>query len=198
MTTAIQSEVINGQEMELVNSRVKQFGDYIERGLDYIKNACEIYVEEIDKWVGAKQVFKESYPKVPNDTWSRFEKVGRKQLHIELLCKFSIGARKLARLPFSEQEIAVTKPIEVLTKNNEVLKVDVDKLTKEQSNQVFAENHIRDIAEQKAIIETIKPVVEGKEAEHVTYLIKGNKLIVKEADTIFTKTILKKIIDEMV
>jgi hypothetical protein len=86
----------------------------------------------------------------------KMQAIGLKRLHPSLAINESPGVRRLIRLPYPLQEQYAKMPIPLLIKSNggcETLQVDVRNLTREQSRQVFADDHVRDDAEQRAWIE---------------------------------------------
>ncbi len=62
---------------------------------------------------------------------------------------------RLQHLPYSEQKKALDGTIDVLTSTGDTLKMRVESMTSEQISQVFARDHIRDLAAQKAWREQI-------------------------------------------
>jgi hypothetical protein len=83
----------------------------------------------------------------------RFEQMGRKILHPQLLLSASPGFSKLSKLPFSMQERYLSEPVPIIvhTENGpDVLLVETKNMTKEQANQVFAPGRIRTEGEQRA------------------------------------------------
>jgi hypothetical protein len=178
-----------------ITNYIEKFGEYLKEGLVYIRKACELYVKAIDVDPSIIDKFKEKYD-LTDTAWIRFEQVGRGLLHEKLLTDYSLGARKLKMLSFSEQARYSASPIEYLTKDNDVLKIQLCNLTRNQIKQVFADDHVRSIAEQRAFIECLKedniiPI------SLAPYYIKNAKLIVKEKDISFSLTQLKKIIEDM-
>lgn len=174
---------------------IVQFGKLLKQGLEYIKEACQIFVRAIDENPINLDKFKESYD-LTETAWVRFEQVGRGILHEKLLTDYSAGARKLKRLPFSQQSKYIAEPIPVLINGGDILKVQLSNLTPAQCKQVFDEDHVRNPAEQRAYIETQK-MTQFKEVSSVPFIIKNSRLIVKEKDVAFTAAQLKKIILEI-
>lgn len=180
---------------EIEASGITQFGKLLRQGLEYIKEACQIFVRLIDENPSNLEKFKESYD-LTETAWVRFEQVGRGLLHEKLLTDYSAGARKLKRLPFSQQSKYVAEPIPVLINGGDILNVQLANLTSAQCKQVFDEDHIRNPAEQRAYIETQK-MTQFKEVSDVPFIIKNSRLVIKEKDIVFTLAQLRKIIAEM-
>lgn len=105
------------------------------------------------------------------------------------------GTRLLERLPYALQERYAREPIPtVIFKNGEpaVLEIGVRNLTRELAEQVFAEDHIRDEAEQRAWLESQKTkALIKKSAAKMPYEVRKDKLIV--GDVVFTKRELLQI-----
>jgi hypothetical protein len=94
---------------------------------------------------------------IPIDVLSQLEKIGRHQLSPQLLLAEYPAARKLERLPMSEQERVMIEPIEVLVLRDgqtDTLLVNVQHMTPAQTRQVFAANHIRGLSEQRQWLES--------------------------------------------
>lgn len=102
---------------EIMNSSIAvesivKFGELLKKGLECIKEACQIFVKTIDENPESLEKFKENYD-LTETAWVRFEQVGRGLLHEKLLTDYSVGARKLKRLPFSQQAKYSAEPIPV-------------------------------------------------------------------------------------
>lgn len=71
----------------------------------------------------------------------------------QLLFTSSAGAAALRRLPLDIQEKHATEPVELLLANMETLCIDIHNLSPLQASQVFASDHVRSLAEQRAWLE---------------------------------------------
>jgi len=120
-----------------------------------IFNTCQKYVKLIDEHPEAKNYFIQNCSLRTADLL-QMERVGRGKLHPELADKSGVGYQKLRSCVYSDQAKYISEPVEVLLCNGDVLKVSVADLTKEQANQVFNYDKIRDIAAQKAFLESVK------------------------------------------
>ena len=88
---------------------------------------------------------------------SRFEQLGRKQLMPELLISSYPASKHIQKLPYSEQKRVMDASVDVLTSDSgDKLKISTKNLTPSQCRQVFALNSVRDIAGQRAWIESNK------------------------------------------
>ena len=181
---------------EIIKDAIKEFGKFFNDGLESIKKACKIYVDAIDYDPTLIDKFREEYPNITESAWVRFEQVGRGLLHESLLTDYSMGAKKLKNLPYSQQEKFSKNGIELLTKTNDILKVEVSSLTKEQVKQVFTNDHVRTLAEQRAYIES-QETYNAKPVDDVPYMIKNKKLFINQKGIFFTLQQLKDIIKDM-
>jgi hypothetical protein len=182
---------------QVSNQYVSEFKGLWISGMEKLVQACNVYVTAIDSDPKAKQAFKDSMPKINSCAWSRIESVGRNQMHYLLLVDSSPAASKLRKLPYSEQRKAIEVGCEVLTDTGDKLKVKSENLTVDMVNQVFANDHIRDIGAQRAFRESKKIVTKIK-AEQPTeiYKINGTKLEVYTHCS-FTRQQLLNILQDM-
>ncbi len=186
---------------EMVKSPVSEFKSAWINGMQEILKACKIYVAAIDENPEVKQEFQEAFPKISDCAWARIERVGREQMHYLLLCDSSPAADKIRKLPYSEQKQILEGGIEVLTSTGDRLKIKAENLTREQVKQVIASDHIRDVAAQKAYIESQKTVdkicharATGKPVDN--WVVTGRTLRVN-APTSFSRQQLLNILQDM-
>ena len=176
---------------------IDEFKSTWSAGMENIYKACKIYVKAIDENSEMKDLFRESFPQICAQVWTRIENAGRGQMHYALLCDTSPAAEKLRKLSFSDQEKAIDVGFEVLTDSGDVLKVKPENLTRNLINQVFAKDHIRDIAAQRAYREGQKIVVKlNHDKPSDLWMIKGQNLIVI-APTMFTRQQLLNILQDI-
>lgn len=120
---------------------------------------------------------------LPLDVLAQLEKIGRNQLVPQLLLAEYPAARKLERLPMSEQERLMIQPVEVMIMKDgkpDTLHVAVRHLTGSQVRQVFAANHVRTLAEQRQWIESQKP-------EQQTVKVESPYIITRKGSVIFSQ-----------
>jgi len=149
---------------------IEQFTQLVKDGMNAWIQAGLLYVKMLDKNPDVADIIIEKAPFISRSILRRFEEIGRKQLHPRLLVMDGAGPRKLRSMPYSEQEKYVQQPIEMLvvkgTGKTDKMLVDVQKLSNECAKQVFAPDHVRDLAEQRAYIEAVKAVkVQEEEIE---------------------------------
>lgn len=173
-----------------VQDRIDRAAALIQQGIDAWVEAGKIIAELVDS---DPLVLEEMSRKkgIPLGVLERFEQIGRKQIHPQLLCSDAPGFRKMIKLPYSIQERYLVEPVDLLIKTDtgwETLRVDVKNLTPDQADQVFTRSGIRDAAAQRAFIEDraakrLAPLAKGD----LPYRIVGNKIVILSACTLSTK-----------
>lgn len=126
----------------------------MQHAIESMYEGCKMYVDLIDKNTAAKELFLEAGLK--ESELRKMEHVGRNIMNVKLLTATGEQYRCIAKCPISEQNKYLNEPIEVLTYNGDVLKVSIDNLSKDQTKQVFADNHVRGLSEQKVYLEELK------------------------------------------
>lgn len=181
------------------NDKIKQFVSLIFEGIEAWTKAGSLLVEMIEEDPDIVDKICDSTPGLSKDVLYRFEAIGRQELYPKLLASSGPGINHLIKMPYSLQKKHSTEPVPVLidrgNKGYDTLLVSVYNLTLSQCRQVFAKNHIRDAAEQRAVIESEKKAAmrSGVQTEHLPYYIKGKRLIIRR-DTELTKTEIKNIL----
>ena len=143
-------------EMKKFESAVNEAKTAFMEGVNGLFKFAQIYAKTITEYPESKKAFKEAIPQLSGAAWSQVEKVGNGAMNPNLLIDTSYGAQVVKGLPIAEQDIACYEGIEVLTADGSCLKVTPSRMTPEQSRIAIAKDHIRDIPEQKAFIETLK------------------------------------------
>lgn len=174
---------------------VQAFSESFARLTEQTLKCCKIYAYAISNYPDAAEKFKEVCPGIPSGAWRRFELIGMGCMHPSLLTMEHPATKKLERLSFADQKQAIEGQIEVLTKDGDHCRVSIKDLPANLTDQVFANNHIRTLAEQKVWLENqsggkFKPVSVGYK------IVGGNRVQIK-ADTEFTKSDLLRILQEM-
>jgi hypothetical protein len=173
-----------------VQERIDCAAALIQQGMSAWVEAGKIIAELVDS---DPLVLEEMSRKkdIPLGVLERFEQIGRKQLHPQLLCYDAPGFRKMTKLPYLVQERYLSEPVSLLIKTEtgwESLRVDVKNLTQDQADQVFTRYGVRDAAAQRAFIEDraakrVAPPANGD----LPYRIVGNKIVIMSACTLSTK-----------
>lgn len=170
----------------LVQSKIEQFVKCIQSGIEEWIKAGEIVCEILDDDPESIEIICQRIPGMSRDIIYRFEQIGRKKIHPNLLLSGCMGYKKLAKMPYSQQEAYSKAPIPVLVcKNNDeydTMLIKAENLTPDQCKQVFSDSMVRDIAMQRAWLESEKRnmVINGIATEHLPYVVKGNKVVFRK------------------
>jgi hypothetical protein len=159
-----------------------RFIDLIKRGIEAWTSAAELARAEIEKdaeWperVAAKCPMMLTVAAV-----RRFANIGVKYIP-QLAISEAPGAKRLKTMPLTLQEKYVRGPVGLLVKTDsgwETLQVDIFNLTADQSDQVFADDHARSDAEQRAWIEDrkAKQVAPVTRTNQPWRIVKGNLIV---------------------
>ena len=165
----------------LDTSMFEKFHSAFTAGLEGIAEAARIYVESIDADPANKLRFLAHFDgQVPPTIWKSLEKVGRKQIHPQLLLGVVGNATDIKRLPYSEQEKVINgDPLILLTDRGEQINVDLRTAPKTVVNQLVASDHVRSLAEQKLYLLGLAKI-EAADAKVQTvsmpYNVKGSKI----------------------
>lgn len=140
-----------------VDAKIQEFAKCVSDGIESWVRAGEIVAEILGADPSAIDRICNAIPGLPKDVIYRFEAIGRKEIHPKLLLSGAPGIRRLAAMPYSLQCTHVSEPISLLIINGEkhdTLMVETANLTSDQCRQVFANNHVRNLAEQRAWLES--------------------------------------------
>lgn len=184
----------------LVETRdyVQEFADALGFGLESIVKAAGIYVEAVDANPENAISFHEAFrDTIPASAWTSFEAVGRKWMHPKLL--LGGGGRysnKIKKLPYSVQkQVFDGQRFQLLTKDGGKLNVDIREVTPEQAEQLLDGQHIRNLAEQKAYLESMK-TMGGEDPEPMPYTIRNGKVCFRRGATL-TRQEIKRLLADM-
>lgn len=180
------------------NQKINQFIALFRDGVNAWIKAGEILVELVEADPHTYDYIIQQCPQLNAGILGRFEQMGRKTLHPQLLLTASPGFAKLTRLPFSMQERYISEPIPLIVhtaEGTDVLLVKAKDMTKEQANQVFAPGRLRTEGEQKALLmqqqsNAARPVTTSK-----PWSIRGSKIIINGLE--FTRKELTAILAQM-
>jgi hypothetical protein len=159
------------------HTHLQIFRDSMRDSIRSYMTAAESYAAAIDTDPAAKQAFREEFPDFSPTFWARIEAVGRHQLDQRLLYGAHPAERHLRRLAYSEQKHALDHGVEVLVDGSEML-IHVDRLTPFQSKMVFGPTGIRDLAAQKAWLESEKLEHRRPPAADTGYDIRKGELVI--------------------
>ena len=133
--------------------QIEKFIELFQTGVNAWIKAGEMLVEMVEDDPHVYDYIIQRCPTLNAGILGRFEQMGRKTLHPQLLLSASPGFDKLRKLPFSMQERYIKEPVPIIVhtdQGTDVLLVEAKNMTKEQANQVFAPGRIRTEGEQKA------------------------------------------------
>jgi len=168
--------------------RVDEFVKQVQRGVDAWLRAGEMYVKMLEEDPDVADRIAAQFPDLSPSVLSRFEEIGRKQLHPRLVLLSGVGPRKLRQMPYSQQERYLNEPIDMLVMDGDtqdVLRVDVRNVSAPVSKQIFAGDHVRSIPEQRAYIEAVRQIEAARQSDtdalaSSPWKIRGKRLIVSE------------------
>lgn len=168
--------------IQTTHSRIEALQQAIYTGVEAWKKAGTLLVEIIEQdGLPLAQIAEQA--DLPLDVLAQLEKIGRNQLVPQLLLAEYPAARKLERLPMSEQERLMIEPVEVLVMKEgkpDTLRVPVRHLNGAQVRQVFASNHVRTLSEQRQWIE-------GQQPQQVAVKVDVPYVITRKGSVIFNQ-----------
>jgi hypothetical protein len=172
------------QKIEKNEQRIDRFIDLVFKGVEAWMEAGKIVCEILDEDPEALDRIVAQCPNISPEMVIRFEQIGRKQIHPQLLLSDAPGVRHLRRQPFQLQEKHAKEPVEMLVKTDkgwETLQVDVRNLTARQAEQVFGKEGIRSAAAQRVYLEDQNarhhaPPVKA----NLPYRVVGREIVVME------------------
>ena len=123
---------------------------------DAVQQAAKHYYDALKVDASARDMFAEAFPTVSSATWSGFVRIASGEMDARLLFDATPAARALVKCDSTTQTHYIETPIPVSCGNGDTILVQLDKMTGEQARQVFNHGAVRDVAEQRAWIETQK------------------------------------------
>ncbi len=134
-------------------AQLREFLELYQQGVDAWVKAGEKLVELVEACPDVFDTLLEMDPRLNPHILQRFEALGRRMLHPQLLTDDTPGYRALSRLPFSAQKKYIEEPVPVLTcdegQPDDHLLVNVRDLSPRQVKQVFNNGKLRTLAQQK-------------------------------------------------
>ena len=162
----------------IIESKAQKIALLITAGIESWVKAGEILVDILDNdQVELDEVSERTG--VPIGVLGRFEQLGRKQLLPDLLIADYPASRYMQCLPYSEQGRLTRESVEVLTSDgSDKILVSSRNLTANQCRQVFSKHEVRDLAGQRAWVESTKRKAVTKTIEAgMTYHIERGQVI---------------------
>lgn len=180
------------------NAKINQFISLFKAGVEAWIKAGEVLVDLVENDPHTYDYIIRQCPQLNAGILGRFEQMGRKTLHPQLLLTASPGFAKLTKLPFSMQERYIEEPIPMIVHTDDgtdVLLVKAKDMTKEQAAQVFAPGRLRTEGEQKAWMMQQKSNAARPATISKPWSIRGNKIIINGIE--FTRKELTAILAQM-
>lgn len=166
----------------LTTEPIDRFLTLVQAGIDSWTEAASIAREQLKadpEW--ADKVAEKNRLITPQFV-HKFACIGVKMIP-QLVISECPGAKRLRQLPLSVQQDCYHNPVALLVQTDngwEELNVDLHNLTPDQASQVFAEDHIRTSAEQRAWIEDRKAKCAASTPAKINqpFRVVSNKLVV--------------------
>ena len=181
------------------NQKIQTFIALFKEGVEAWIKAGEILVELVESDPHTYDYIIQECPQLNAGILGRFEQLGRKLLHPQLLLTASPGFAKLTTMPFSLQERYLEEPIPIIVEidgRTDVAMVQAKNMTKEQADQIFTTGRIRTEGEQKAwILQRQQNAVKPTPAFSKPWTIKGSKVLINGLE--FTRKELAGILAQM-
>jgi hypothetical protein len=182
-----------------LDAKITEFVSLWQKGVDAWIKAGEILVEMVEADPHTYDYIAQKYPLMNAGVLAKFEQIGRKILHPQLLLTASPGFAKLRRLPFSLQERYLDEPIPIVVQTDDgtdVLLVQAKNMTKDQADQVFTSGRVRTEGEQKAWLMDMRSKM-AKPCNKVDriWTVKGGKAIINGVE--FTRKEIVGILSAM-
>lgn len=171
-----------------MNTKIDSFIALFKDGVEAWIKAGEILVELVEADPHTYDYIIQKCPTLNAGILGRFEQMGRKTLHPQLLLTASPGFAKLQKLPFSLQERYIEEPIPLVVHTEDgtdVLLVQAKNMTKEQAAQVFAPGRIRTDGEQKAwLMQQRSMAAKPVNKPEAAWVIKNGRVIFRETTSL--------------
>jgi hypothetical protein len=171
------------------NEKIEAFIQLFREGVEAWVKAGEILVTLVEEDPKAYDELIKACPTLNAGVLTRFEQMGRKQLHPQLLLGSSAGFAKLKRLPYSMQQRYLEEPIPLVIETahgTDKLLVKARDMSPEQANQVFSGSRIRSEGEQKAYLAQKESEVPKHKGPAITLWSKKGGKIYFNPDVGFT------------
>ena len=181
-------------------AKIDSFIGYFREGVQAWIKAGEMLVEMVEEDPYVYDYIINQCPTLNAGILGRFEQMGRKTLHPQLLLTASPGFAKLQKLPFSMQERYIDEPVPMIVHTEagtDVLLVKAKDMTKEQAAQVFAPGRVRTEGEQKAWLmqHRSEKAIRKEETVKTPWKIRGHKVIINGVE--FTRKEIAGILAQM-
>ena len=170
------------------SKQIEKFIELFQTGVNAWIQAGEILVAMVEDDPHVYDYIIQKCPTLNAGILGRFEQMGRKNLHPQLLLSASPGFDKLRKLPMSMQERYINEPIPIIVHTDggtDVLLVEAKNMTKEQANQVFAPGRVRTEGEQKAwLMQQRSNAARPAGTNLPAWTVKGGKVVFNQGATL--------------
>jgi hypothetical protein len=143
----------------VVVNAIERFREAFKDSAEKLAKAAEVYYAAIIEHPTARDAFAKAFPQIPSSFWANMARVGSGEMDCRLLLDATPGGRALTYCDSATQAHYLANPVPMAVvgagKGDSML-VSIDKMTSEQCRQVFNRGAVRDLAEQRAWIETQK------------------------------------------
>jgi len=166
---------------KIMSKKISRFSELAAAGMQAWVDAGELLVEMVEEDDRTYASIVEAVPDMSYALLSRFEQIGRKQLHPRILMACSSGGRRLATLPYSEQVKYLDGPIDVVIEaagEISTLQIMAKDLNTFQIKQVFDSGTIRGVDAQRAWLRSRERKTSLAGTDGAAYTVKGDSLIV--------------------
>jgi len=169
------------EKINQLDDGTRRFAEALKRGVDAFLEAGRIVAEEMDKDPKfPEKVADLTNGDIPAVLVRRFEKLGRGQVIPQFMLHWDKpGVRKLRRLTADLQAKYLKEGIEVLVDKGQHLLINPLHMTKFQAQQVFDNDEIRSVPEQRAWLEDEKMTAAINQTEKAedTYKIVKDQIV---------------------
>lgn len=189
------------QKEARIEATLKQLGSLLNSALKQIQQVGLNIVRLLDEDRVPMSTIAEKSG-VPTLILRRLERVGRQRMHPSLYLGEKGYSEAVARLPYSTQVHLLDEggSVDVLVGGGDVLQVKVEALQPIQIKQVFGDDKIRTVPEQRAWVESQKTLARINQTDasktNVPYEVIGKKLTVHTPMSFSLKT-LERIVAQM-
>lgn len=142
---------------ELTQAHVRTFVDLLEQGVEAWVKAGKLLVQMLERNPNTYVIILKECPRLSISLLLTFERIGRNELHPNLVLDTSIGAKQLLSLPYPLQDKYYKETIPVVValdgKRQPVIQRKLyHQINKEEARRVFAFGKLRTVEEQAAMI----------------------------------------------
>ena len=158
--------------------RIAEFSSLINQGITSWTKAGELLVE-LENQMGedALMAVTSHCPGLSYDALQLFLRIGRREIHPMLTLNTSVANEYIAALPYEQQEMILKEGAVLLEEDGERTIVPADTLTSRQCEQLFDNNTLRTIRQQRLWLDAQeKKRVERKLRLQATYRARGGNI----------------------